>query len=179
MAFFDKLSTLWFKTDSQGRELYFPDGFFGKGYILPDPMTKEKALKFHKRYSVIGFVAGLFVGMVLVSYDPLSYIKIPVVIGFLGLFIAIFTWGKRKITANLEISEERLTFKENLADFVSGVHVFWLWLLVIVSLLFIGLSILLFLNEPEKPWILLYGLIPFGPCAILFLYAIYIKKKNM
>lgn len=44
MGYFDSLFDGFFKTDSKGKSSFYPWGFLGKGYILPDAKTKQKVL---------------------------------------------------------------------------------------------------------------------------------------
>jgi hypothetical protein len=42
-----------FKIDGEGRFLFFPWGFLGKGYILPDQPRREKIKNFLRIYHLV------------------------------------------------------------------------------------------------------------------------------
>jgi hypothetical protein len=102
MKFLDKLAEISFKTDREGRTVYFPNGIFGKGFILPDSDSKAKALKFNKRQLPISFFVGFLTGIFLFSKYFSLFIKIPIVITILGIFSFIVIKSQRKIIGNFE-----------------------------------------------------------------------------
>ena len=46
MSYFDGLTDGVFKTDPEGKFLFYPWGVLGKGYVLPDDSKKQQLRKF-------------------------------------------------------------------------------------------------------------------------------------
>lgn len=53
MDYFDGLTDTKFKTDTQGRLLFYPWGILGKGSFLPDESKKQQIRRFVRLYYIM------------------------------------------------------------------------------------------------------------------------------
>ena len=67
MGYFDGLTDGIFKTDSEGRFLFYPWGVLGKGYVLPDDSKKQEVRQFVSLWYKVSLPAIIVVGMLIVS----------------------------------------------------------------------------------------------------------------
>jgi hypothetical protein len=71
-----------FQTDKKGRNVFFPWGKLGKGYVVEDSNQKNKLASFYSRFCTFGFVGAL----VLVQ-GKFSW---PIIIGSFFLFYVVY-----------------------------------------------------------------------------------------
>ena len=119
MGIFDQIAESGFKTDSEGKEYYFPGGVYEKGYILPDSFTKKRIMKLQKRYSIIAIIVLIIGYILLIGFNASIYEKIISFVIYLAFFILLHKMGIGKITRDLETTQRRYTFKERIRDLIS------------------------------------------------------------
>lgn len=120
MSFFDSLTL--FKKTNDGEVVYFPNGFLGKGFIVPD-VVKEKQIKeslkhFYKIFfsliMAISVCFGIAMGFSIMLPDVWRWIIVIIcVIALLGVgFWA--QWSQTKLTKNLLQGLQESTLKISL-----------------------------------------------------------------
>lgn len=133
MGYFDGLTDGAFKTDTQGRQVFYPWGVLGKGYVMRDSEHHESLRgKIKLMYQitlpvvilnqiVFGFVANLI---------------------FLPLYIVWYLVMLKRWTTGLEISSEKMTVKEARRNSAKSHNRGTLIFFVIVSVVFVLLGLL-------------------------------------
>jgi hypothetical protein len=166
MGFLDALTANSFKKDASGQTVFYPWGLFGKGYILPDLETENKARTFFIRFHTVCLISFL---PAIVLYVSIGWIYIFVLVPIL----AWYYFGSRVLIAQCSVSDRKLTLKE---AFLTGptklLGTKTLWMLLIVSILFAahGLSMVL------RGWFIgALGCLVFGLWAAMLGYMI--KEK--
>lgn len=97
MSFLSSMADKSFKVDESGRTVFFPWGYFGKGYILVDKAQEEKIRKVIIRSNIVGLSLVFIIGVILKLW----------LVGLLLLPIVVVTWSlfTRMYTRGLEISQ--------------------------------------------------------------------------
>ena len=97
MNFFDGWCI--FKTTSEGKTIYYPNGFWGKGFVLPN-LTKKKGIqKAAKRlYTILltlcaSYIVGTWICTRLVPFGWLWYVGVV----FIALTLGTAVWFQRSI----------------------------------------------------------------------------------
>ena len=108
MGYLDAKSNALFKTAENGNLLFYPRGYWGKGYILPDEETKIRIKKFIKKYMAIALLV-IFGSVILLGPEISPLVWLPVLLTFYFVKLGKFTTG-------LSVSEEKLTFVESITN---------------------------------------------------------------
>jgi hypothetical protein len=166
MGYFDDLFDGVFKTDPKGNSIFYPWGFLGKGYILPDAKTKQKILNVIANYFIISFIFLLGVG---VYWDWLYALAL------LPIFFIWYYFTYSKLTKNLLVTNSRLSLRESLKNSANSYKIITLWAMFAASLVFL-LFFLVLLTSKKTGLIEFAGVIFFGICTIAFGYMI--KERN-
>lgn len=111
MGCFDDLAASSFKEDSRGRNVFYPWGIVGKGYVLKDKRQEEELKKFVKFYHMITLAALLIMGPFLQLW--------PLCLAFTLVAVIVWTIKVKRSVIGLPLSGERLIFGENYRN-VSG-----------------------------------------------------------
>jgi len=175
VGYFDGLANSAFKTDAEGRELFFPYGILGKGRVLPDAETaaaiRAKVVNFYKLL--------MFAGI------PLMVVLVNLPGGTIGVFgiaaiAGIGSWFYfRSLTAGLAISGERMSYAEAQRSAARGHSYLGLILLSVLCLVFvIGGLFLLAVDDTEVRLIAIACIVLFGGCLGLFLWMIAVKRRS-
>jgi hypothetical protein len=166
MGYFDGFFGGVFKTDPKGNSIFYPWGFLGKGYVLPDAKTKQKISSVIANYVMASVIFMLVVGI----YWDWLYAFALVPIFFIWYY---FTYSK--LTKNLPVTNSRLTLRESFKNSANSHNIITLWAMFIVSLAFL----LFFLVQltSKKPGLMEFaGALFFGICSIALGYMI--KERN-
>lgn len=168
MGYFDGLADAAFKEDEQGNALFYPFGIFGKGRVIPNEKEKQSLRTILKRYYQI-----LLPLIILLSVIGLWKLTIS----FALISLIPFYWLLFRRIRNFEITKSTLTFKESSKNSARSHNKITLWLLFIVSLLFVLMGIFI-LAAGSKSWLLgMLCTIFFGLCALSIGYMIKIKEE--
>lgn len=108
MGYWDAKSNALFKTAENGGLLFYPRGYWGKGYVLPDDETKTRIKGFIKQYMAIAILV-LFGSVVLLGSEITPLVWLPALLTFYFIKLGKFTKG-------LPVSEEKLTFVEAITN---------------------------------------------------------------
>lgn len=148
MGYLDAKSDALFKTNENGSLLFYPRGYWGKGYVLPDEETKIKIKEFIKKYMVIVFFV-IFGSVVLLDSKINPLVSLPV-------FLTFYFFKLGKFTRGLPVSDEKLTFVESItnsakSDSLVSLIFFFLALVTLVSLYTLRLGNFEMLDYTQHP----------------------------
>ena len=166
MGYFDSLFDGLFRTDSKGKSFFYPWGFFGKGYILPDAKTKQKILDIITYYFISSLILMLGVG---VFWDWLFALAL------LPIFFIWYYFTYSKLTKEFLVTNSRLSLRESFKNSARSHNIITLWAMFTVSLA-VFLFFIVMLTSKKTGFVEFAGAIFFGICSIVFGYMI--KEKN-
>ena len=169
MGYFDGLTNASFKKSQDGRTLFFQWGVLGKGRILPDEEAEARVRGFVKRYYKIMLPAVIIV-CVVAGWRwamPLA-----------AIFGAWFYFGSRSLVAAYPYSDDKLTLKQGYANSAAGHNLFVLWLLFVVSVVFVagGIFITHAARTPSQLLVGIFSIAFFGACGLVIGYMIKVKR---
>ena len=167
MGYFDGLTDGIFKTDSEGRFLFYPWGVLGKGYVLPDDSKKQEVRQFVSLWYKVSLPAIIVVG---------AGIGWIFTLGLLPLLLPWYFFTMARLLRGLATTSTRLTLRESYTNSAKSHTTGSLRFLLALSILFVlaGLVIVL-LNKGD--WIIgLASILFFGLCAIAIGYMMKLKK---
>jgi hypothetical protein len=167
MGYFEGLADASFKKDSNGNNVFYPWGVLGKGRVLPDEATKIKLRMFVIRYYQIILPVAILLG-ILRLWLPAILVLILLTLGFY-LYVNL-------LTKDCPICTEKLTLKESYKNSANSHNTLMLWLLLLVSLLFMMGGIWLFFKG--RLFIGLGSVVFFGLCSAVFIFMLKIKGKQ-
>jgi hypothetical protein len=170
MDYFDGMTDGKFKTDGQGRALFYPWGVLGKGYILPDQSKKQQIRKFVKLYCTF-FWPVILAALIFTGW------KFAVVVLFVMLFY--YRLETSKFLEGVPSTDERLTLKESYANSARSHNLWSLWMIAIFSVLFLSSSIAILIRN-KNAWIFgLVSVVFFGASAFVHGYMIKVKTVDL
>ncbi|MDY0008197.1 MAG: hypothetical protein RBS08_00695 [Bdellovibrionales bacterium] len=150
MGYFDGLTDAAFKTDVQGRQVFYPWGVMGKGYVLRDA---------EHHASLRGKIKLMYmVTLPLIIFNQVVFGFIANLI-FLPVYIIWYLVMLRVWTGGLEISSEKITIAEARRNSAKSHNRGTLIFFVIVSVIFVLLGLLMMADGHVVP-----GLI----CSVFF-----------
>jgi hypothetical protein len=168
MGYFDGLTSGSFKTARDGKKLFFPWGYLGRGYILASDHDAERLRRQLKTYYIV-----MLVGIVATS-GVHAFITSAVVAGACIVFYAI--WARRQV-AGLQPASEAMSFSESSASQARSFGPRALWLLELCSLLFVVVGVFMYTADPTNRPIALVTTIFFGCCALAIGYMLVIRRR--
>lgn len=167
MGYFDGLTDAAFKTDQQGRKVFYPWGVLGKGYITRDEAHYQR-LRSKIKWTYIISLPAIIIGQVLYGW------KIAV------LFAVMYTvWYLAMLTlwlSGLEISGEKITVAEARRNSARSHNRATLIFLTVVSVLFVIMGLLVALGG--KVWLGLLTAVFFGGCGWMIFQMLRDKAKQ-
>ena len=174
MGYFDGLTATAFKKDAQGRDLFFIWGKFGKGRVVPSEADGAAVRSYLKNYYIC-----LIVGIVPIvmlagkSFEPRWFMAIGIFMvlalaALVPLFVRTRQWA---------VADERLTYRESMAASAQAHGAGSLWLLVVVSALFVAGGLFLVLKSDS---ILIGALMVlfFGACLGVFIWMLVTRGRG-
>lgn len=177
MGYFDRLADNSFSKDSQGRDIFYPKGYFGKGFILESQEQHAKAYSAIKKVLKIGLLSGLLL-CILIGFFPEKVIYTMIFSWFLTSTTYYIVVSKN-ISKNLAATNENL----KMSAVVDSKGLMQLFLAEFLSLVFIGGALYLFYYDKQNATSLsivgiVICIILFGLIAIVNGYAIITKIRN-
>jgi hypothetical protein len=169
MGYFDALTSSSFKTAPDGSQVFFPWGVMGRGYVIPSQQDYERLRQQLKTYMIVIMV--LIIGTVASQ----QYIAAFVVAA--GLIIFHQMWIRYQLRG-LQRSDERLTVNDSFTTQARTHSLAGLWLLEIISLVFVATGISILVVEPEKWLIAVACIIFFGFCAAVFARMLVLRRRG-
>ena len=174
MGYFDGLTAAAFKQDSQGRDLFFIWGKFGKGRVVPTEADGAAVRNYLKNYYIcliVGIVPMImFAGKAL---EPRWFLAIGIFMvlalaALVPLFLRTRQWA---------MADERLTYREAMAASASAHGAVSLWLLVAVSALLVAMGLFVLLGT-DATLIGLLCVLFFGACLGVFVWMLFVRRRG-
>lgn len=175
MRYFDGLVDGNFKKDSSGRNVFYPWGIMGSGYILETEQQYLEVRNIFKRWTMIALVGSFLVTLGFLFLDTSLSFDLTIIALLVVLALALNVYFANKYTQGLKRSTEKLTYLESLTNSARSYHLATLILFAVCSLAFVGLGIWLFGHE-KLLGICTVGF--FGLDAIFIGYMIFNKLKS-
>lgn len=134
MAYFSRLTDMSFRTDSEGRIVFFPWGYFGKGYILRDKSQEMKIRKSITTGNIIGLSLVFIIGVILKLW-LVGLLLLPFVIVIWSLLVKGFTKGLEISTLEYSVQSntESNAVKVDKATWALRISIIVQWGLIVVA----------------------------------------------
>ena len=168
MGYFDGLTDAIFKKDVQGRDLFFPYGILGSGYVLTSEEQKNKIRKFIKIMYIV-MLPGIYVAAMLIGF------WIAIVI--LPIYYVWYYFMMKKMMTGLNKSEEKLKVSESYKNSARSHN---LWVLIVLELftfVFVIAGIFIIFSTANL-WFGVLTILFFGFCSAAIGYMIVSKIKT-
>jgi len=169
MGYFDGLTDGAFKTNPEGKLLFYPWGVLGKGYALPGVDKKEEIRRFVKSFYVVSmpliFITGLTVGWIY------SSIWMPPLVFWYWLRMKRLLEGVTTTTEKLKVAE---AYKSSARSHNIGT----LWFLEACSVLFVLAGLFILFKSTQNWFVGLASVIFFGACSLAIGYMIRVKRNQ-
>ncbi|MGH6878858.1 MAG: hypothetical protein ACREHV_15980 [Rhizomicrobium sp.] len=170
MGYFAGLTEGQFKVAEDGRRLFFPRGFWGRGYAVDSEPEFQRLRRQMKIYQAVA-LAGIIAAVVPRQYNPYLVIAVALL-----LMVFYLVWS-RSLVARLQPVQDRLTFQETSAAQARAFGPFVLCVLEIVALAAVAGGIALFLAAPVGR-LLAIGIIAFfGLCVACGAYLLVLRER--
>lgn len=170
MGYFDGVTDAYFKTDKDGNTVFYPWGIVGgKGFILPE----SRRLRFRnsiKKHMQIVFLNAILMAAI-VRWWIITFFAFP-------LYLAIYVIWIRKLTEGLEVSTEKLSLKESSINSAKSYDLSTLWILEILSALFVVAGLAMTITSPKNWLIGTLSILFFSLCGYQIWRMIKYKKAN-
>ncbi len=158
-----------FKTTTDGKRIFFPNGVLGKGFVVDSDETYQRLRAYYKwRFLFVFFAAAI----------------LPKLFTWYGVFLAVVLFGLAyrfsigQLTKDLPIADERMTFQDalenNARTFALGAVTLWFVVVFGVFFLFIG-AILTTAPATRYPGL---GIALFGMTVMFWAVRTLIKKRR-
>ena len=167
MDYFDGLTDAKFKTDAQGRLLFYPWGILGKGYVLPDESRKQQVRRF-VRLSYIVFWPVMIGTMIFIGW----------IFSFVVLFF-LFLWyyfETSRFLEGLSATGEKLSLSESYKNSAKSHNMATLWILLIFSVLFVLSGFAILVHNKDAWFVGMASIIFFGASILANGYMIKVKN---
>lgn len=168
MGYFDGLTSGNFKTAHDGRRLFFPWGYMGRGYVLDSQAGDERLRRQIKIYYLVMLVA-------LVGISAAHAFAISAAVAVAGL-VFYTIWIRRQV-AGLQPTGETMSFRESSASQARAFGARSLWLLEIGALLFVAAGVFIYVTDPTSRPMALLTLVFFGCCAAVIGYMLVVRGR--
>lgn len=167
MGYFDALAASSFKNLENGKRAFYPWGKLGKGYELSSEEQYERFQRFVIRYYMIVLPLGIGAG-VLRHWIVLALILPSAIVAY-----AIIA---KRMTRGLPRTAEKMTFKDSYENQARRQSPWFIWALLVGSLLFVAGSFLA-MTAPDKFAIGLLGALFFGACAAAAVWMLVLRRR--
>jgi hypothetical protein len=169
MGYAEARIAVYFKTAQDGKKLYFPWLYWGRGYIIPSQPDYERLRRQLGTYKSVSFV--LIVAVCATQHYTAAF-------GLAVLIPAFYAVWTKHLVAGLETTDEKMSLKEALSSQARNYSAFALWSLEIGALAFVVCGIvILVVDINEWPMaILTIAFFAFG--AVQFAYLIVLRKRS-
>ncbi len=171
MSLFDGILNSYFRVNSKGDAEYYPNGIFGKGYIVPNKEKENEIRRFLKKfYFTLILIIPVLVTICLFSDFVYVLYLIPLMVIW-----AIYT--NRLHTKNLQTTEKKLKWNESLQNSANSHNKTTLWLLFVASMILSAAGIFLLVLGEGSVLFYLFDITFFGVCSIIYLKMIKMKHS--
>jgi hypothetical protein len=172
MGYLDALTVYYFKTARDGRRVYFPMSFRGRGYVISSEQDFQRLQSQLKTGTLVSLV--LIFGFSFLVSHLASYVVAGLLVGFYTI------WSRYRIRGMQPSEEglERLSLKERLAFQAQAHSARSLWFLEISSLVFVCGAILMLFVDPDKKLVAWTARVFCGSGAALFGYQLVLRQPE-
>jgi hypothetical protein len=126
VGYFDGLTDAAFKTDAEGRVLFFPWGVLGRGYVLPDQDAHQRLRGQMRTLYIVGMP--LMILLVVIGQPMILASLLPVMLVAQLAMVRVWTRG-------LEPASESMTMGEAYRNSANSHGAPTLWVLLVCSVL--------------------------------------------
>jgi Gpi18-like mannosyltransferase len=169
MGYFDGLTGGSFKTAQDGRRLFFPWGVLGSGYAIASEQDYQRLRQQVKAYMVVTLVLVIASGM----YEP--YLAPLAAAALLACFYLAWMW---RMLPHMARSNEKLSLQESMTSQARAHGAVVLWLLEIVSIVFVMSGIAMLVFDPGSRLTALFCTAFFGLCAAKIARLIVLRHRT-
>src|SRR4051812_5384017 len=169
MGYFDALTSRYFKTGPDGRQLFFPWGVLGRGYLLGSERDYDQLRQRLKIYAIVALVA--IVGPAALQIPMASIVIAVLLVAFYFIWVSYLLRG-------LQASDEKLSWRESITSQAHAHSAVALWSLQVVSLGFVGIGVFILVVEPGKWLKALAAVVFFGLCAAVFAFMLVLRSRR-
>jgi hypothetical protein len=169
MGYFEGLTGSSFKTTEDGRRLFFPWGPLGRGYAIGSEERYGRLRKQVKAYMVVSLLP--------VILAPIIYHGCIISFASAAISLTFYLAWMWVLLPRLAPADERLSFKESMTSQARAHGPVVLWLLTIISLVFVAAGLLMLVAEPHGLVIALAVILFFGFCATLFIRMLVLRRE--
>lgn len=156
MGYFDGLTDAAFKTDAEGRQVFYPWGVMGKGYVTRDVAHYQKLRQNIKWMYMV-------VLPVIILNQAIFGMKANLV--FLPLYFVWYLVMLKRWTSGLDVSSEKMTVAEARRNSAKSHNRGTLIFFVIVSAIFVVLG--LWMMTAGHFWQGVFAAGFFGACGVM------------
>jgi len=185
MGYFDGLVDGSFKKADGGTTLFYPNGIFGKGYVIPNVRKKEEIRSFLKRYTIAALATIVISAAAIFSSVEVFAIPwwIPAVL-YLSILMALSLLADaniRYLTKGLALADQRISPAEMYRNSARSHDLGTLWVLAVLSF-FMTIGSGWMALDGDAAWYLrlagLLGVLFFGAGATAIGYMIKVKGEK-
>lgn len=162
IAYFDGLVNASFKQTRDGRTAYYPWGVLGKGILVPDAAFEHKLRKLLKNFYICMLPLVVCAVVFLNLWQTTVAVALPTL---------VFYIQSARMTRGLPRTDEAMTMRESMANSALGHGKVPLYLLSVVSGVFVLLGLLSmgFAKDTQGFLVGLGCVVLFGACLFVFL----------
>lgn len=176
-----------FRQTSDGQLAFYPNGFWGKGYLVPDQKKAAEIERFQKWIWLLYFVAIGLVAIYFIVTGTVGSGWLVLTIAFLALlFYVSMRWLLARKLAGLPPSPESLTFKQGCQSLAGSQTTGRIWIGVGLGAVGTLSGLIMFLGQVLGLDPVNYDRLFAGICFILFFgalglmngYMLYYKRQT-
>lgn len=168
MGYFDGLTSGSFKITEDGRKLFFPWGYLGRGYAIASDEDYNRLRLHIKVYLIVALTVIVGSAFLRAKVSP---------IGLGGVLIGSYVVWMLFQVRHLQPANESLSFQESMTARGVAFGPTVLWLLEIGSLVFVGSGIAVLFIDPSSWLAALASTVFFGFCAAAFAWMLFLRRK--
>jgi hypothetical protein len=170
MSYHDRLVSVYFKTAQDGRKLFFPWTYWGRGYVISSEPDYERLRRQLKTYRAVSLV------WIITVCAQQNHIAAFVIAALGPALYAVWT---RYLVAGLETTDEKLSLQECWTSLGRAFDASTLWLLEIAALAFVVIGIVVLVVDKNEWPLALVTIVFFGFGAVEFAYLLVLQKRSM
>lgn len=153
MNFLNALTSAYFKTAPDGSIVFYPWSLWVRGYTLASEQDRQRLQRQLKIYLTVGFV------LILLAMNMVSTLASFEIAGAISAFYVL--WMLYEIR-HFSRSSEKLSVDESLTVQARAYNIVVLWLLLLLSIVAFGASIVVLVVKPGDWFVALTGIAFFG-----------------
>lgn len=168
-GYFNALVSGYFKLAADGRMLYFPWGVVGKGYVIPSQREYDRLHRDLKIYQLVSLI--VIIALAAMGWLLACIIAAVVLVGLYAIWALFQTRG-------LTPSDEKMSVGENMRTQAQLHGARGLWVLEIISLIFVAAGVAILAFDPGQWLAALGSIVFFGGCAFVFARMLKMQRQG-